>query len=87
MTIMGLIFLLREFRETKHMKGGRMTYPKAVMTKKELMEMGWLEEDLMTIFRRRDDIAWKAGSGGKTSPICFDTEKLEKYRKARCKDV
>lgn len=64
-----------------------MEYPKAVMTKRELMKMGWLEADLMAIFRRRDDIAWKTGSGGRTSTICFDTEKLEKYRKARCKDV
>lgn len=62
-----------------------MRYPKPVMRKSELMKMGFTEEWLMYIFRMRSDkkIAWKAGMKP-NSPILFDTEELEKIRKAAC---
>ena len=69
-----------------------MNYPKAVMSIKELKGMGFPEEYLRTIYRSRvinrdHSIAWKMGSGGRTSTILFDTEALEKYRKDQCTGV
>ena len=62
-----------------------MRYPKPIMRKSELLQMGFTEEELDYIYRMRPDlkIAWKSGNG-KNSPICYDTELLEKYRKAKC---
>ena len=62
-----------------------MKYPKPVMRLSELKQMGFTEEWLMYIYRRRSDkkIAWKAGLK-ENSPICFDTEELEKFRKSSC---
>ena len=65
-----------------------MTYPKQVMSIKELKAMGYPEEFLLGIYRSRNQkIAWKIGTGGRTSKILFDTEELEKYRKAQCTGV
>lgn len=65
-----------------------MNYPKQVMTVKELREMGFPKEFLLEIYRSRNQkIAWKTGTGGRTSTILFDTEKLEKFRKAQCTGV
>lgn len=65
-----------------------MKYPKQVMTVKELREMGFPKEFLLEIFRSRNQkIAWKTGTGGRTSTILFDTEELEKFRKAQCTGV
>lgn len=65
-----------------------MQYPKKVMTIKELREMGFPKEYLMGIYRsRRQKIAWKTGTGGKTSTILFDTEELEKHRISRCTGI
>ncbi len=65
-----------------------MTYPKALMSIKELEKMGWHKEELMRIYRSRNQkIAFKGGNGGRTSPIYFDTEELEKWRKAQCTGV
>ena len=65
-----------------------MTYPKAIMTIKELEEMGFKRKELMRIFRNRNQkIAWKTGNGGKTSTILFSTEELEKYRCAKCTGI
>lgn len=70
-----------------------MKYPKAVMTIKELREMGYPDEWLRTIYRSRTinknhSIAWKMGGEDKPhSTILFDTEALEKYRKAQCTGV
>lgn len=65
-----------------------MNYPKQVMTVKELREMGFPKEFLLEIYRSRNQkIAWKTGTGGRTSTILFDTEELEKFRKAQCTGV
>ena len=65
-----------------------MTYPKQVMTVKELRAMGYPKEYLLEIYRNRNQkIAWKTGTGGRTSTILFDTEELEKFRKAQCTGV
>ena len=65
-----------------------MKYPKQVMTIKELQAMGWPRDELLGIYRNRhQNIAWKAGKGGRTSTILFDTEELEKERRARCTGV
>lgn len=63
-----------------------MKYPYPVMRLSELRDnMHFPEEWLLYIYRMRSDrkIAWKGGPG-KNSPILFDTEELEKYRKAQC---
>ena len=61
-----------------------MTYPKAVMRLQELKNMGFDEEWLLYIYRMRSDlkIAWKGKK--KNSPILFDTEELERYRRTQC---
>lgn len=61
-----------------------MTYPKAVMRLSELISMGFDKSELMFIYRMRSDkkIAWKGKH--RNSPIYFDTEELERYRKAQC---
>ena len=69
-----------------------MKYPKAIMTITELKAMGYPDEELRKIYRSRvinrdQSIAWKSGKGGRTSTILFDTEALEKYRKAQCTGV
>jgi hypothetical protein len=55
------------------------------MKKSELLRMGFTDEWLTYVFTVRTDkkIAWRAGNA-KNSPICFDTEELEKLRKAAC---
>lgn len=65
-----------------------MKYEKAVMTITELKKMGFPEEWLRSIYRNRHQtIAWKMDASKKNSPILFDTEELEKYRKAHCTGV
>lgn len=70
-----------------------MEYPKQVMSIKELKAMGYPEEYLRMIYRSRSinrshSIAWKMGGEDKPhSTILFDTEALEKYRKAQCTGV
>jgi len=66
-----------------------MTYPKAIMTIKQLMELGYPKEWLFKIYRSRTinrdhSIAWKMDESKKTSTILFDTEALEKYRRSLC---
>lgn len=66
-----------------------MTYPKAVMTINELVKMGFSDEELRKIYRsrainRQYHIAWKKDPTKEKSTIQFDTEALEKYRKAQC---
>lgn len=61
-----------------------MTYPKQVMKITELERMGFTRDWLMYVYRRRNQtIAWKL-SPAKNSVILFDTEALEKFRKAQC---
>lgn len=65
-----------------------MKYAKQVMTITELKAMGYPEEWLREIYRNRHQtIAWKMNPNKKNSPILFDTEELEKYRKAHCTGV
>ena len=70
-----------------------MKYPKAIMSIPELKNMGYPDEWLRTIYRSRSinrdhSIAWKMGGEDKPhSTILFDTEALEKYRKAQCTGV
>ena len=59
-----------------------MTYPKSLMRISELKEMGWSKQELLFIYRTTKGIASKGKS--RNSPIKFDTEALEKYRKAQC---
>lgn len=63
-----------------------MKYPKSVMKLSELVKMGFPEADLLMVFKTRSDlkIAWRGGSGAPNSPILFDTEALEKWRRAQC---
>ena len=68
-----------------------MKYPKKVMTIKELTRtddpnpennIGYSREWLLQVYRLGiEGLAWKTGTGGKTSTIYFDTELLEKYKK------
>lgn len=61
-----------------------MEYPQKVMRVRQLVAMGYPKEGLMEIYRLGiKKIAWKNGNG-KNSPILFDTDELEKYRKAQC---
>lgn len=65
-----------------------MKYPKPVMRLSELKKMGFTEEWLLYVYRKRADrkIAWKSGPKD-NCPILFDTEELEKLRKASCTGV
>ena len=61
-----------------------MQYPYKVMRIKDLCALGFPKEYLMEIFRSRNQkIAWKTGNKS-NCPILFDTDELEKYRKAQC---
>jgi len=62
-----------------------MTYEKKVMRLSELKKMGFPEDWLLSVYRLqgRRCIAWK-NSHAENSPILFDTDELEKYRKAQC---
>ena len=59
-----------------------MTYPKPVMKLTELQKMGFPYEYLMRVFRVNNRaIAWKMNPAKRNSPIIFDTEEFEKFRK------
>ncbi|MBR2256519.1 MAG: hypothetical protein IJ899_04090 [Blautia sp.] len=61
-----------------------MNYPAQVMKMSDLKKMGFPEEYLLGIYRRRNQkIAWKM-SNAINSPILFDTDELEKARRAAC---
>jgi len=58
-----------------------MKYPKPVMRLSELIKIGFPETWLMELYRiHNDGLAWKAGKAP-NSPICFDTDRLERIRK------
>lgn len=64
-----------------------MNYPKEIMTLTQLTKMGFNRKELLAIYhQRRQEVAWKGGTGGRTSTIYFSTEELEKTRKAKCKE-
>ena len=79
-----LIFLLTQFKVVNS-GGEAMKYPQEVMRLSELKKMGFTEEWLLYVFRMQGKrgIAWKK-SPAENSPILFDTEALEKFRKACC---
>ena len=60
-----------------------MEYPKPVMKISELKKMGFAEQWLLSVYYITKGIAWKTGYAP-NSPILFDTEALEKYRKSLC---
>lgn len=61
-----------------------MNYPAKVMKASELVKIGWPMKNLRQIYNMPGQkIAWKMNNAI-NSPILFDTEELEKYRKARC---
>lgn len=61
-----------------------MTYPKEVMSLKELIKMGFPENWLMRLYRvNNNGLAWKAGHH-KNNKILFDVERLERIRVAEC---
>ncbi|MCR5404317.1 MAG: hypothetical protein K6E91_10955 [Butyrivibrio sp.] len=61
-----------------------MDYPAKVMKINDLVKMGWSKKNLREIYNTPGQkIAWKM-SNAVNSPILFDTEELEKMRKARC---
>lgn len=64
-------------------------YPKKFMWLSALVEMGLPEKWLRTIYysrsiNRDNSIAWKMDASKNNSPIIFDTDELEKYRKSQC---
>ena len=61
-----------------------MKYPKPVMKMSELKKMGFPEDWLLRAYRKRgQSFSWKM-SNAINAPIMFDTDGLEKYRKAQC---
>lgn len=61
-----------------------MVYPNKVMTVKELEAMGFPRGYLMRLFTMKGQkMAWKVGKH-RNNAILFDTDELEKYRKAQC---
>lgn len=61
-----------------------MEYPAKVMKIKELKEIGWPEKYLQQIYNTPGQkCAWKMNNAV-NSPILFDTDELEKFRRARC---
>lgn len=61
-----------------------MTYPKPVMRLKELTDMGFEKDWLLSIARKNlNKVAWR-NVYKRNSPWYFSTEELEKVRKAAC---
>ena len=62
-----------------------MTYPKKVMTTKELLEMGFPKQWLKWVSNRHGQkVCWKDGLKSNCK-LYWDTELLEKTRIADCK--
>lgn len=58
-----------------------MTYPKPVMSKPELMQMGFPRTLMDRAFRERGQkMAWRINPKNNRSTILFDTEEFEKWR-------
>ena len=58
-----------------------MKYPKQVMRKNELKQMGFPEELLDRAYRQKGQaFAQKINPASKNSPIIFNTEEFEKWR-------
>ena len=62
-----------------------MKYPKKVMNRKELMEMGLPESYLMRAYATPGQtFACRANPADKKSPILFDTDGFEEWRIKDC---
>ena len=64
-------------------KGGgqTMNYEKQVMSKKELMKMGFPEDVLLRASREKNQtFGWRQNPKHRTSQILFDTEGFETWR-------
>jgi hypothetical protein len=59
-----------------------MTYRLPIMRQQELHKMGFPMAYLNRAYRANQGIAWKINPEKPNSPIVFDTEKFEKWRKA-----
>lgn len=58
-----------------------MNYEKQVMSKKELMKMGFPEDVLLRASREKNQtFCWRQNPKNRTSPLLFDTEGFEKWR-------
>ena len=63
-----------------------MDYPKKIMSKKELLELGESEAFLTWVCTRRNQrAAWKKNPNKQTSAWQFDTAELEKMRAKACR--
>lgn len=62
-----------------------MDYPKEIMRKTELMEMGFPEELLLRASREKGQtFAFKLNPLARNSPLLFDTVGFEKWRMKQC---
>lgn len=63
-----------------------MKYPKKIMTRKALIsQMGFSEAYLMRAFSAPGQtFAWRENPNNKHSPIMFDTDGLEEWKKKDC---
>lgn len=62
-----------------------MKYPKNVMNRKELIQMGFSESYLMRALSTPDQtFAWRQNPANRTSPILFDTAGFEEWRVKDC---
>lgn len=58
-----------------------MQYEKSVMSKKELMAMGFPESMLLRASREQGQtFAWRMNPANRTSPLLFDTHGFELWR-------
>lgn len=58
-----------------------MKYPKPIMRKSELIQMGFSKKELEDIWFLPGQKIAKKISNKRNSPIVYDTEALERYRK------
>ena len=56
-----------------------MEYPRPIMKKAELQDMGF-PRDFLNKAYLKGGIAWKADPIKRNSPLLFDTQSLEKFR-------
>lgn len=58
-----------------------MEYPKKVMNKKELLDMGFTRSYLdRAISVPGQTFAWRMNPANKSSPMMFDTQKFDQWR-------
>lgn len=63
-----------------------MDYPKAIMRKTELMDLGFPEDMLLRASREKNQtFAFKLNPLAKNSPLLFDTAGFEKWRMQQVK--